>query len=200
MTDKIESTAANSTRPKTVIERTYRARVEELWELWTTKEGFESWWGPEGSSVEVHAIEARSGGAVHYDMVADTREMIEGLKQLGLPPRHGNRFAFGEFTPYERLTLTLVMDFLPGVKPYESTIMAEFFPAGDFVRMAVTLYPMHNEEWTKLSIEGFTSQLTKLDKRFALVPSRPDCYAGESSVLDGPGRRPMTTGHQEQNR
>ena len=47
MTDKIESTAANSTRPKTVIERNYRAGVEELWELWTTKEGFESWWGPE---------------------------------------------------------------------------------------------------------------------------------------------------------
>ena len=58
MTDKIESTAANLTRPKTVIERTYRARVEELWELWTTKEGFESWWCPEGSRVEAHAIEA----------------------------------------------------------------------------------------------------------------------------------------------
>ena len=170
MTDKIESTAANSTRPKTVIERTYRARVEELWELWTTKEGFESWWGPEGTRVEVHAIEARSGGALHYDMIADTPETIEATKQLGLLPRQGNRCRFAELTPYERLTLTHIMDFLPGVKPYESTIVVEFFPAGDFVRMAVTFYPMHNEEFTKMSIEGFTSQLTKLDKRFGSKP------------------------------
>jgi hypothetical protein len=32
--------------------------------------------------------------------------------------------------------------------------------------MVVTLDPMHNEEFTKMSTVGFTSQLTKLDKRF----------------------------------
>jgi hypothetical protein len=107
---------------------------------------------------------------LHYDMIADTPEIIEAMKQLGLPPRHGNRCRFAEFTPYRRLTLTHVMDFVPGVKPYESTIAVEFFPAGDFVRMAVTVYPMHNEEWTKLAIEGFTSQLRKLDKCLSLKP------------------------------
>jgi hypothetical protein len=30
------------------LERTYRVPIEDLWELWTTKAGFESWWGPEG--------------------------------------------------------------------------------------------------------------------------------------------------------
>ncbi len=62
------------------------------------------------------------------------------------------------------------MDFLPGVKPYESMIEVQFFQPGDFVRMAVTIYPMHNEEFTKMSIEGFTSQLSKLDKRFGRKP------------------------------
>jgi uncharacterized protein YndB with AHSA1/START domain len=166
MTDTIETTLAKSTGPKTVIERTYRARVEELWELWTTKEGFESWWGPEGFRAEVQAIEARSGGALHYDMIADTPEMIEAMKQMGRPPRTASRCKFAEFTPHQRLTLTHVMDFLPGVKPYESTIVVEFFPAGDVVRMVVTIYPMHNEEFTRMTIAGFTSQLTKLDKRF----------------------------------
>ena len=42
MSDTIRSRAA-ATSPKLVIERTYRASVDELWELWTTKEGFESW-------------------------------------------------------------------------------------------------------------------------------------------------------------
>jgi len=42
----------------------------------------------------------------------------------------------------------------------------EFFPLGERVRMVITLHPMHNEEFTKMSAEGFTSQLTKLDRRF----------------------------------
>jgi uncharacterized protein YndB with AHSA1/START domain len=37
-----------------VIERTYRAPLEELWALWTTSDGFESWWGPEGFRTKVH--------------------------------------------------------------------------------------------------------------------------------------------------
>ena len=36
----------------------------------------------------------------------------------------------------------------------------------DQVRMVVTLEPMHDEEFTKMSTLGFSSQLTKLDKEF----------------------------------
>lgn len=71
---------------KIVLERTYRARVEDVWDLWTTKEGFESWWGPEGFRVEVHALEARAGGTLHYDMIADSSEMIAAMKQMGQSP------------------------------------------------------------------------------------------------------------------
>jgi hypothetical protein len=56
--------------------------------------------------------------------------------------------------------------FLPGVTAYESDIVVELFPEGDRVRMVVTLDGMHNEEFTKMQKEGFTSQLTKLDTRF----------------------------------
>ncbi|HEY7448123.1 MAG TPA: hypothetical protein VH702_08225 [Vicinamibacterales bacterium] len=27
------------------FERTYDGPVDHLWDLWTTKDGFESWWG-----------------------------------------------------------------------------------------------------------------------------------------------------------
>ena len=120
----ITSSAGTPTRAKTVIERTCRAQVAELWNLWTTKDGFESWWGPEGFQAEVHGIEAREGGALHYDMIADTPEMIEAMKQMGRPLGHEARATFAEFRPCERLTLTHIIDFLPGVKPYESTIVS----------------------------------------------------------------------------
>ena len=99
-------------------------------------------------------------------MIADTPEMIEVMKQRGRPSSHATRARFSEIRRQERLAITHVIDFLPGVKPYESSIVVEFFPSGESVRMVVTLDPMHDEEFTKMSTMGFTSQLSKLDKRF----------------------------------
>lgn len=161
------STPKGSTsRSSTVIERTYRAGVEELWGLWTTKAGFESWWGSEGSRVEVHTLEAREGGTLHYEMIAVAPADIATRTQMDLPPSSSVRARFTEFRPYQRLILTHVIDFVPRVKPYEQTIAVDFFPAGDTVRMVTTIEPMHNEEFTRTSIRVFTGQLKRLEGRF----------------------------------
>ena len=167
MTTTHESTAsAPAPQQPVVIERTYRASPEEIWALWTTKDGFESWWGPVGFRVEVQAIEARVGGPLHYDMIADAPEMVAAMKQMGRPLSHQTHGTFSELRPHDRLTLTHIIDFLPGVAPYETTIAVELIPRGDTVRMVVTLSPHLDETFTRMSIEGFTSQLTKLDGRF----------------------------------
>src|ERR1700757_3213803 len=76
MTHDIASVA----RPPIKFERRYETSVEDLWDLWTTKEGFESWWGPQGFRVEVHAIDPRIGGELFYDMIADGAKEIEYMK------------------------------------------------------------------------------------------------------------------------
>jgi uncharacterized protein YndB with AHSA1/START domain len=166
MSAEIRSATAAANRSPIVIERTYRASQKELWELWTTREGFESWWGPEGFHVKVHVIEARVNGKLHYDMIAETAEMIEAMKQMGRPPSHETRASYSEFKPYERLVLCHVIDFLPGEKAYEHNILVEFFPLANSTRMVTTIQPMHSDEFTRMSVEGFTSQLTKLNRRF----------------------------------
>jgi uncharacterized protein YndB with AHSA1/START domain len=166
MSDKLKNAAGGASDRNIVIERTYRATIEELWELWTTKEGFESWWGPGGFRAEVHTIEPRVNGRLDYDMIADSPEMVEAMKQMGRPSSHGSRARFSEFHPRERLVLKHVVDFLPGVDTYESTIVAEFFSSGEWVRMVVTMHPMHDEGFTKMSAQGLSGQITKLDKRF----------------------------------
>lgn len=149
-----------------VIERIYTAQVQELWDLWATKEGFESWWGPQGFRADVHRLEARQGGALEYDMVADTDEMVAAMKEMGRPASHETRGTFSQFDPHDRLELTHIIDFLPGVKPYESMIGVEFTALpGDRARMVVTLSPMHDDETTAMQKEGFLSQLSKLDER-----------------------------------
>ncbi len=163
-TSKRATAAANS--PTLIMERTYRASVEELWEMWTTKEGFESWWPPEGSRAEVHTIEARLNGKLEYEMIAEAPEVLAVMKELGLPASHVERARFSEFRPRERLVLAIMMDFLPGVAPYEGTLTVDFFPSGEWVRMVVTLSPMHDEEFTKMASEGLASQFRNMDKLF----------------------------------
>lgn len=153
-------------RAKITVERTYRATIGEVWDLWTTKAGFESWWGPQGFRVEVHALDARPGGELRYDMIADTEEMIAAMRQMGQPTSHPTHSTFTALEHHRRLELTNVIDFIVGVPAYESHIVVEFTVSGDRVQMVVTLDEMHNEKFTQMQLAGFTSQLTKLDGRF----------------------------------
>ncbi|MGE0714519.1 MAG: SRPBCC domain-containing protein [Alphaproteobacteria bacterium] len=157
----------NEPQAKVIVERRYRARVEDLWALWTTKDGFESWWGPQGFRVEVHTLEARPGGALDYDMIADAPDAVAAMQRMGQPLSHGTRGRFAEFAPHRRLTLVHVIDFIAGVEPYESVIEVDFHVDGEGARMVVTLHPHRDPHWTRMSAEGFASQLGKLDRRFA---------------------------------
>lgn len=163
----MSNTNATSSRTKIVIERTYRARIEDVWDLWTSKQGFESWWGPQGFRVEVSSLEARVGGALHYEMIADAPAMIEAMKAAGQPISHATHSSFTELKPRERLVIRNVIDFLPGVPAYEADIAVDFIVTGASVRMVVTLDALHSDEMSKMQREGFTSQLGKLDARFA---------------------------------
>ncbi len=156
----------SNAKAKVVIERSYRADIQDIWALWTTKEGFESWWGPQGFRADVQELDARVGGALRYDMVADSAEMIAAMKKMGQPTSHATQSRFTEVATHSRLVLTNVIDFLPGVATYESNIAVDFLPSGDRVRMVVTLDAMHSDAFSKMQEEGFTSQLTKLDARF----------------------------------
>ncbi|HEY1878845.1 MAG TPA: SRPBCC domain-containing protein [Caulobacteraceae bacterium] len=162
-------TAASPTAAQAfvVVERTYKAPAEELWALWTTRAGFESWWGPTGFRVEVHAWDARAGGELTYEMIADTPEMVAAMKSMGQPVSTATRGRFGEFRPHTRLSLIHVIDFIPGAEPYENTIEVDFFPAAEATRMVVTIQPHLDPHWTRMSIEGFGSQIKKLDQRFS---------------------------------
>jgi hypothetical protein len=50
-----------------------------------------------------------------------------------------------------------VIDFLPGVKPYESMMVVEFFPSGESMRMVITLdpKPAHEAGLAVRRTEGF---------------------------------------------
>ena len=144
-----------------VFERSYRAPVTELWALWTTKDGFESWWGPEGFRIEVETIEARLGGALVYDMIAETPEALAACGKPSL--RAQSRFT--EFLPHERLKL---VDLEPasGAPVRDGAVEVEFRTRGEQTTMVVTLHPHIEPSDTKIAVTAFRAQLARLDRRF----------------------------------
>jgi uncharacterized protein YndB with AHSA1/START domain len=149
------------------LERRYEAAVEDLWFLWTTKDGFESWWGPEGFRVEVHKLDLRVGGELVYDMIAAAPEQIEFMKKANMATSHATRATFVEIVPLQRLEISHLIDFIPGQRPYENRTRVEFFPAGSSVRMVINTEEHPDKEWTQRATAGWESQLTKLPAALA---------------------------------
>lgn len=145
-----------------IIERSYEAPLNDLWELWTTKDGFESWWGPQGFRVEVLALDARVGGELHYDMIAAGENEIAYMKSAGMPLSHAVKGTFSEFVPQQRLKLTQMIDFIQGVDAYAHDMLVEFIQEGATVRMVITTDPHVNDEWSQNAKAGMESQLTKV--------------------------------------
>lgn len=157
---------------KIVIERTYEASIEDAWELWTTKEGIEAWWGPDGFSVKVHELDLRAGGQMVYAMTAVDPPQVEFMKAAGMPLTTESRLTYTEIVPGKTIVFTHRVDFVPGVEPYNFGGRVEFFAAGIYVRMVLTLDPMHSDDWTQRAVMGWESQLGKLARVVAVRGGR----------------------------
>jgi uncharacterized protein YndB with AHSA1/START domain len=144
------------------IERTYDASVEEIWNLWTSPAGIESWWAPDGFTVEVRKLELEPGGELLYAMTATAPEQIEFMKGAGLPLTTESRKTFTEVVPRKRLAYTSLADFIPGVEPYEFGTVVDLNPVDDGVRAVMTVDAMHDDEWTQRLVMGRENELDNL--------------------------------------
>jgi len=149
-------------RPKLTLERTFKASIHEVWELWTTREGIESWWGPEGFSVAVSALDLRPGGDLVYTMSAVGPDQMEYMVKAGMPLSTDHRLTFTEVDPPRRLAYRDMADFIPGVEPYEIATVIELSEVEDGVRIVLTFDRMHDDRWTELAVMGRESELARL--------------------------------------
>ena len=168
----MSGTANNRPGHKIVIERRYEAAIEDVWELWTTKEGIESWWGPDGFAVKVHQLDLRAGGEMRYAMTAVDPAQVQFMRQAGMPLTTEAKLTYTEIVAGNSIAYSHRADFIPGVEPYDIGNRAEFFAEGGQVRMVMTLDPMHSDEWTQRATMGMESQLGKLARVIAARSSK----------------------------
>ncbi len=146
------------------IERTFRASREKVWALWTTKEGVESWWGPEGFTTKVHTIDLRPSGVFDFEMTATAPEQVQAMKDMGMPLTSRTRSVYLEVVEPRRLAIKTPVDFVPGVEPYDITSTVDLVKVKEGTKLVFTSTKMHNAEWGELARQGQMSQLDKLGR------------------------------------
>jgi len=167
MSDKGRTAKSSAPRRRIAIERIYDATVEEVWGLWTTAEGIESWWGPGGFEVKVRSLDLRVGGELRYAMTAIAPEQVAFMKKAGMALTTEARVTYTAVEPRRRLAYSHLADFIPGVEPYEVLHVVELHPLAGKVRMVLTIDAMHDDEWTKRAVTGWEEELGKLAKVLA---------------------------------
>jgi uncharacterized protein YndB with AHSA1/START domain len=157
-----------------LIERFYPFTIDDVWELWTTKTGIESWWGPEGFEVTVKNLDLRVGGELVYLMTATASQQRAFMERAGLPITTEARVTYLEVIESRRLVYQTLADFIPGVPAYEVNTAVDFLPTSRGVKLAITIDGMHDESWTQRSRAGNESQMRKLDALLAARSQRHD--------------------------
>lgn len=152
----------------TYLERDYPAAPERIWQLWTTADGIEQWWAPDGFRVTVTEIDARPGGTLRYDMSAVGEQQIAFMEQHGLPLTAPSTKTFTEVEPTVRLGYSTLIDFVPDHAPYEVLTIVELTATtggGTHVRMGVER--MHDDTWNGRLIAGRGMELDALGQLLA---------------------------------
>ena len=158
MSDTTKSPTAAGTSPKFVFDRTYRASVDELWELWTTKGG---------PRVLVGARGLPHGGARHRS--APKRQAA--LRPYRRDTRNGGGDEGNGATSIDYLAWPVLRvsasgtigahsndRFSTGCRALRKHNHGRLLPCpANGCRMVVTLSPMHDQEFTKLASQGLGS-------------------------------------------
>lgn len=151
------------------IERSFDASKEKLWRAYADKDMFESWWGPEGWQTTVKEFSFVPGGTIHYGMKCVDENQGEWFGQESWGLMHletidePNSFTAMDYFSDADGTKNAEM---PGQK-----FTVEFVEDGDQTRLvtrSVTETAEQLEELVKMGmVEGFSSQLNKLEKLLA---------------------------------
>src|SRR2546421_663734 len=77
--------AEQTKQPPIIIERIIQASPQDVWQMWTTKDGLELWWGPEGFDARVLTLDLRAGGRLEIEVRATSPQVVKWMESQGAP-------------------------------------------------------------------------------------------------------------------
>lgn len=151
---------------KLVIEFTANGPKDKVWDAYANKDMFEKWWGPEGWETTTKEFNFVPGGNVHYGMKCVDENQGEwfGQTSWGVMKIQDvdttNSFTYIDYFSDEQGVLNEEM---PALK-----VTNEFFEEDGKTKIVSTSFADSAEQIEQLinmgMIEGFSSQLNKLDQ------------------------------------
>jgi uncharacterized protein YndB with AHSA1/START domain len=159
----------------TVLRRTFPARPETVWDLWTTPAGIGQWWAPNGFVTQVRTLDLRVGGSLVYTTTAVAPAQDGFMAAAGARRSSTSRKTFTELDAPRRLAYLSLIDFVPDHEPYQHLTEVTLRAAGDHTDVTMTLEPLHDPEWTYRLIAGRTHELENLA---ALLERSAEPFAG----------------------
>ena len=124
-----------------VIERSFNAPVDRIWQLWTDPELFKAWYGPDGATIPVAKMDVRVGGT---RLVCMEMQSPDGPRQMWFTGE------YLEVVEHERLVYTESMadqegnvlspsDLgMPAGHPTTTEVRVELTDLGDRTKMVMT--------------------------------------------------------------
>jgi uncharacterized protein YndB with AHSA1/START domain len=147
-----------------VLRRSLPVPPERIWELWTTPDGIGTWWAPDGFRTTVDVLDLRPGGALDYTMTATGPEQIAFMEQAGMPLSTRSHKEFTEVDEPSRLAYLSLIDFVPGVDPYQHLTVVTLERTATGTDVAMEVEPLHDQDWTERLVAGRSNELDKLER------------------------------------
>ncbi len=130
-----------ASRDAVMIERTFDAPAALVWQMWTEPHHFEAWYGPDGVTISVAAMDVRVGGR---RLVSMTMETPGGPMQMWFGGEHrevvlNRRLVFTEFmSDHEGSVVSPQVMGMPEGHPAITQVIVELEEVGGKTKMVLT--------------------------------------------------------------
>jgi uncharacterized protein YndB with AHSA1/START domain len=147
-----------------ILRRSLTVPPERVWDLWTTPEGIEAWWAPDGFTTAVDVLDLRPGGALDYTMTATGPDQIAFMEQAGMPLSTTSHKEFTEVVEPARIAYVSLIDFVPGLDPYDHLTVVTLERTATGTDVVMECAPLHDQDWTGRIVAGRTNELDNLER------------------------------------
>jgi uncharacterized protein YndB with AHSA1/START domain len=151
------------------LEREFDGPLDKVWKAYADKDTFEKWWGPEGWTTTTKEFNFSPGGRIHYDMKCVDENQGEwfGQSSWGIMIIENvdapHSFTYKDYFSDENGTLDQEKPTITVTNTF-----VEENGTTKLISVSVADSAEQIEELVKMGmIEGFTSQLLKLDAMLA---------------------------------
>ena len=151
MANDTEATAARTL----VMERTFRATPQRVFEAWTDPAVLARWWGPETYKTPEPEMDVRPGGAWRTVMTGPAGE------------RHTVSGVYREIEPHHRLVMTWGWEQEDGTRGHETIVEVTLEPAPEGTKLRLVQSIFETPEQAQSHTMGWTSSFNDLDRLFA---------------------------------